>query len=263
MAISGEVRDQLAARFAVLLPHLNERQRRLALATEARLLGHGGVRLVARVAGVSETTVRKGVFELESGVDPLPEGRVRRTGGGRLRAEAVDPRLLPALMALVEPDERGDPESPLRWTTKSLRHLAAELTRQGHRVAAPTVGRLLKQNGFSLQGTAKVLEGDQHPDRDAQFRYINAQVKDHQAAGEPVISVDAKKKEQLGLLPMNGREWHPRGRPVQVEDHSFWTGPNVETVVPYGIYDMASNIGWVNVGVDHDTAAFAVASIRR
>jgi DDE family transposase len=214
------------------------------------------------VAGVSETTVRKGVFELESGADPLPDGRVRQTGGGRLRAEAVDPLLLPALLAMVEPDERGDPESPLRWTTKSLRHLAAELTRQGHRVTAPTVGRLLKENGFSLQGTAKVLEGDQHPDRDAQFRYINAQVKDHQAAGEPVISVDAKKKEQLGLLPMNGREWQPRGRPVQVEDHSFWAGPNVETVVPYGIYDMAANTGWVNVGVDHDTAAFAVASIR-
>jgi hypothetical protein len=263
MAIPGEVRDQLTSRFAVLLPHLNERQRRLALATEARLLGHGGIRLVAQLAGVSETTVRKGVYELEAGADPLPDGRVRRVGGGRLRAEAVDPLLVPALMGLVEPDERGDPESPLRWTTKSLRHLAAELTRQGHRVAAPTVGRLLKDNGFSLQGTAKVLEGDQHPDRDDQFRYINAQVKDHQAAGEPVISVDAKKKEQLGQLPMNGREWQPRGQPVQVEDHSFWAGPNVETVVPYGIYDMAANTGWVNVGVDHDTAAFAVASIRR
>ena len=262
MAISGEVHDQLVARFAVLLPHLNERQRRLALATEARLLGHGGVRVVAQVAGVSETTVRKGVFELEAGAGPLPEGRVRRAGGGRLRAEVVDPALVPALMALVEPDERGDPTSPLRWTTRSLRHLAVELSRQGHRVTAPTVGRLLKENGFSLQGVAKTLEGDQHPDRDAQFRYINEQVKDHQAAGEPVISVDAKKKEQVGLLPMSGREWRPSGRPVEVEDHSFWAGPQVETVVPYGIYDMAENTGWVNVGVDHDTAAFAVASIR-
>jgi hypothetical protein len=259
MAISGEVHDQLVARFAVLLPHLNERQRRLALATEARLLGHGGVRVVAQVAGVSETTVRKGVFELEAGAGPLPEGRVRRAGGGRLRAEVVDPALVPALMAL---DERGDPTSPLRWTTKSLRHLAVELSRQGHRVTAPTVGRLLKENGFSLQGVAKTLEGDQHPDRDAQFRYINEQVKDHQAAGEPVISVDAKKKEQVGLLPMSGREWRPSGRPVEVEDHSFWAGPQVETVVPYGIYDIAENTGWVNVGVDHDTAAFAVASIR-
>ena len=264
MAISGEVRDQVAARFAVLLPHLNERQRRLALATEARLLGHGGVRLVAQVAGVSETTVRKGVFELESGADPLPDGRVRQTGGGRLRAEAVDPLLLPALLAMVEPDERGDPESPLRWTTKSLRHLAAELSRQGHRVTAPTVGRLLKENGFSLQGTAKVLEGDQHPDRDAQFRYINAQVKDHQAAGEPVISVDAKKKEQLGLLPMNGREWQPT-RPAECRSRTTASGParTSRPWFPYGIYDMTANTGWVNVGVDHDTAAFAVASIRR
>ncbi|WP_369394728.1 ISAzo13 family transposase [Streptomyces sp. CG1] len=263
MRISDEVRSQLARRFEVLLPHLNERQQRLALATEAQLLGHGGVRLVARTAGVSETTVRKGVFELKAGYEPLPEGRVRRPGGGRMRAELVDPGLIPALMALVEPDERGDPMSPLRWTTKSLRHLAAELGRQGHRVTAPTVGRLLKAQGFSLQGTAKTLEGDQHPDRDAQFRYINEQVKEHQAAGEPVISVDAKKKEQLGLLPMGGQERRPAGQPVEVEDHSFFAGPHVETVVPYGIYDMTANTGWVNVGVDHDTAAFAVASIRR
>ena len=139
MAIPGGVHDQLAARFAVLLPHLNERQRRLALAAEARLLGHGGVRAVARAAGVSETTVRKGVFELEGGEEPFPDGRVRRPGGGRKSAAEVDSGLLPALMALVEPDERGDPMSPLRWTTKSLRHLAGELTRQGHRVSAPTV----------------------------------------------------------------------------------------------------------------------------
>src|SRR5690242_16652849 len=264
MAIPEEVCDQLVARFAVLLPHLNERQRRLALATEARLLGHGGVRLVAQVAGVSETTVRKGVFELESGADPLPDGRVRQTGGGRLRAEAVDPLLLPALLAMVEPDERGDPESPLRWTTKSLRHLAAELTRQGHPVSAPTVGSLLRANGFSLQGNAKTLEGDQHPDRDAQFRYINEQARDHQAAGQPVISVDTKKREQLGRLPMGGREWRPKGEPVEVEDHSIiFTGQDVEKAIPYGIYDITRNTGWVNVGVDHDTSVFAVESVRR
>jgi hypothetical protein len=263
MAIPGGVHDQLAARFAVLLPHLNERQRRLALAAEARLLGHGGVRAVARAAGVSETTVRKGVFELEGGEEPFPDGRVRRPGGGRKSAAEVDSGLLPALMALVEPDERGDPMSPLRWTTKSLRHLAGELTRQGHRVSAPTVGDLLRKNGFSLQATAKTLEGDQHPDRDAQFRYINEQVKEHQAAGEPVISVDAKKKEQLGQLPAPGREWRPSGQPIHVEDHAFFAGPRVTTVLPYGIYDIAANTGWVNVGIDHDTAAFAVASIRR
>ncbi|MGW2770632.1 ISAzo13-like element transposase-related protein, partial [Streptomyces sp. NPDC001275] len=159
MRIPTEVRDQLALRFGVLFPHLDERQQRLALATEARPLGHGGVRAVARTAGVSETTVRKGVFELEGGEDPLPAGRVRRCGGGRKSAEKLDPRLVPALLALVEPDERGDPMSPLRWTTKSLRHLAEELAGQGHPVSAPTVGRLLRENGFSLQVNAKTLGG--------------------------------------------------------------------------------------------------------
>jgi transposase len=159
MAILPEARDQLALKFEVLLPHLNERQRRLLLAAEARLLGRGGVRAVARLAGVSESTVRKGVFELEAGQDPFPDGRVRREGGGRKSAAELDSGLVPALLALVEPDERGEPESPLRWTTKSLRHLAAELTRQGHPVSAPTVGRLLRAAGFSLQANAKTLEG--------------------------------------------------------------------------------------------------------
>jgi Rhodopirellula transposase DDE domain len=239
MGVPGDGLDQLGLRLEVLLPHLNERQRRLLLGAEARLLGHGGVRMVARLAGVSETTVRKGVFELEDDKGPLPDGRARRPGGGRKSAEERDERLLPALLALVEPDERGDPESPLRWATKSLRHLAGELTRQGHRVSAPTVGRLLRQSGFSLQGTAKTLEGTQHPDRDAQFRYVNRQVRQHQDGGEPVISVDTKKREQLGRLPSPGREWRPKGDPVQVEDHSFFfTGPDVEQAIPYGIYDM-------------------------
>jgi hypothetical protein len=263
MAISSDVRDQLALRFEVLLPHLNERQRRLLLAAEARLLGHGGVRAVAQVAGVSESTVREGVFELEEGQDPFPDGRARREGGGRKSAEELDAGLVPALLALVEPDERGDPESPLRWTTKSLRHLAEALTRQGHPVSAPTAGRLLRAAGFSLQANAKTLEGAQHPDRDAQFRYINEQVKEHQAGGEPVISVDTKKREQLGRLPMAGREWRPKGEPVEVEDHSFFTGPEVEQAIPYGIYDITRGTGWVNVGTDHDTSVFAVESIRR
>src|SRR5438034_2356552 len=165
MAISSDARDQLALRLEVLSPHLNERQRRLLLAAEARLLGHGGVRAVAQVAGVSESTVRRGVFELEEGQDPFPGGRARREGGGRKSAAGLDAGLVPALLALVEPDERGDPESPLRWTTKSLRHLAGELARQGHPVSAPTVSSLLRENGFSLQGNAKTLEGEQHPDR--------------------------------------------------------------------------------------------------
>jgi hypothetical protein len=171
---------------------------------------------------------------------------------------------VPALLSLVEPDERGDPVSPLRWTVKSLRTLAGELTRPGHPVSAPTVGRLLRGQGFSLQASTKTLEGRQHPDRDAQFRYISERVEGHQAAGQPVISVDTKKKEQLGQLPNPGRQWRPRGDPVQVEDHSFFfTGPEVPHAIPYGIYDLAADRGWVNVGVDHDTSAFAVASIRR
>ncbi|SDZ26459.1 Rhodopirellula transposase DDE domain-containing protein [Geodermatophilus africanus] len=264
MRVDDEIRGQLATRFEVLLPHLNERQQRLALACEARLLGHGGVAAVADVARVSATTVRRGVSELDSGEEPLPVGRARRAGGGRRPVTAHDPEVAAALLGLVEPNARGDPMSPLRWTTKSLRHLAAELTAQGHPVSAPTVGRLLRAAGFSLQGTAKTLEGKQHPDRDAQFAYINEQVKAHQAEGEPAISVDAKKKEQLGQLPAAGREWRPRGDPIPVEDHSFFTaGPDVPLAIPYGVYDLGTDAGWVNVGVDHDTSAFAVASIRR
>ncbi|WP_411146301.1 ISAzo13 family transposase [Streptomyces sp. x-80] len=262
MRISSDVRDQLALRFGVLFPHLNERQQRLALAAEARLLGHGGVRAVARAAGVSETTVRKGVFELEGGEDPLPGGRVRRDGGGRKSAEDLDPLLVPALLALVEPDERGDPMSPLRWTTKSLRSLAGELARQGHAASAPTVGRLLRENGFSLQASAKTLEGAQHPDRDAQFRYINDQAKGHQTDGEPVVSVDTKKKEVVGEFKNAGRQWRPAGEPVRVDVHDF-PGDALGKALPYGIYDLAADTGWVNVGTDHDTAAFAVESIRR
>ena len=254
MAVDALLRDQLARRFDVLLPYLDERQKRLALGTEARLIGHGGVRAVAVAAGVSEATVRAGVGELEASDSALPVGRSRRPGGGRKPVSQHDPGLVVRLLRLVEPDERGDPMSPLRWTTKSLRHLAEELSRSGHPVSAPTVGRLLKANGFSLQSTSKTLEGVQHPDRDAQFRYINEQVKVHQADGQPVISVDAKKKEQLGQLPAAGREWRPKGDPVEVEDHSFFTtGPDVPLAVPYGIYDIAADTGWVNVGVDHDT----------
>jgi hypothetical protein len=264
MALDAQLRDQLSRRFDMLLPQLDERQKRLALGTEARLIGHGGVRGVALAAQVSEATVRAGVSELVAADSSLPVGRSRRPGGGRKPAWKHDPGLVEALLGLVEPDERGDPVSPLRWTTKSLRHLADELSRSGHPVSAPTVGRLLKANGFSLQSTSKTLEGVQHPDRDAQFRYINEQVKSQQADGQPVISVDAKKKEHLGQLPAAGREWRPKGNPIAVEDHSFFaTGPDVPLAVPYGIYDIAADAGWVTVGVDHDTSAFAVASIRR
>src|SRR5260370_10249053 len=189
MAISSDVRDQLALRFEVLSPHLNERQWGLLLAAEARLLGHGGVRAVAQVAGVSESTVRSGVLELEEGQDPFPDGRARRPGGGRKSAGELDAGLVPALLALVEPDERGDPESPVRWTTKSLRRLAGELTRQGHPVSAPTVVLLLRGAGFSMQANAKTLEGAHLPDRDALFRYINQQVNDHQTRAMGAVRV--------------------------------------------------------------------------
>jgi transposase len=253
-------REMLAAKFATIFPHLDERQRRLLMGAEARALGHGGIRLVARAAGVREATVSAGVDELDSGAEPL--GRARRPGGGRKRAAELDLGLVPALLALVEPAERGDPASPLRWTTKSTRKLAAELTARGHRVSADTVGDLLRQEGFSLQGNAKTIEGRRHPDRDAQFRYISEQVKAHQDAGDPVISVDTKKKELVGAYHQGGREWRPAGEPVPVKDHDF-ADPELGKAIPYGIYDLAASTGWVNVGTDHDTAAFAVESIRR
>ncbi len=257
MVVTSEI---LAAKFGVILPHLDERQRRLLLGCEARALGHGGIRLVARAAGVREATVSLGAAELEAGAEPL--GRARRPGGGRKRAAELDPGLRPALLALVEPEERGDPMSPLRWTTKSTRTLAGELTRQGHRAGADTVSDLLREEGFSLQGNAKTIEGQRHPDRDAQFRYINEQVKAHQDSADPVISVDTKKKENIGEFKNGGREWRPKGQPAAARTHDF-PDEQLGKAIPYGVYDLAANAGWVNVGTDHDTAAFAVESIRR
>ncbi len=250
----------LAVKFEAIFPHLDERQRRLLMGVEARSLGRGGIRAVARAAGVREATVSLGVDEVDAGGAPL--GRVRRAGAGRKRASERDPGLVAALLALVEPDERGDPISPMRWTTKSTRSLAAELTRQGHRIGADTVADLLRAEGFSLQSNVKTLEGRQSPDRDAQFRYINAQVRDSLDGGEPVVSVDTKKKELVGQYANAGRQWRPRGEPVKVDSHDF---PDKELgkVAPYGIYDLARETGWVNVGTDHDTAAFAVESLRR
>jgi transposase len=261
MAVVMEIDESmLAAKFEAVLPHLDERQRRLVLAAEARSLGHGGISLVARASGVSRVTITAGVGELEAGQDPMP-GRARRPGAGRKPLAETDPGLREALDALVEPVTRGDPMSRLRWTAKSTRNLAEELGRVGHEVSHDSVGRLLHEAGYSLQSNAKTIEGRQHPDRDAQFRYINDRVTAHVADGAPVISVDAKKKELIGEYANKGRDWRPKGDPRRVDVHDF-PGPEGKAV-PYGIYDLAADTGWVSVGCDGDTAAFAVETIRR
>ena len=254
------VEEAVARRTASLWPHLDERQRRLVLGVEARELGRGGVKLVAAAAGVSPDTVAKGLRELESGA--APTGRVRRPGGGRKPLTATDPGLMQALEALVDPVTRGDPMSALRWTSKSTRTLANELTGQGHRVSSSTVGQLLHQAGYSLQANVKVREGSAHQDRDAQFGYLNGQVADHQQGGAPVVSVDTKKKELVGDYKNNGQQWLPQGKPGRVQVHDF-PNPKVGKAIPYGVYDLAANTGWVSVGQDHDTSAFAVATLRR
>src|SRR5664280_566786 len=262
MSVVMEIDEQtLAAKFEVILPHLDERQRRLLLAAEAGSLGYGGISLVARAAGVSRIAVTTGVEEVEAGVEPSP-GRARRAGGGRKPLTENDPGLLEALDVLVEPETRGDPMTRLRWTTKSTRTLADELVRQGHQISHHTVGRLLSGPlGYSLQGNAKTVEGSQHPDRDAQFRYINDQVSAALADGEPVVSVDAKKKELVGEYANKGRTWRPTGDPRRVDVHDF--PGEAGKAVPYGVYDLGADTGWVSVGNDGDTAAFAVQTIRR
>lgn len=258
--MSEGIEAGLAEAFELLLPHLDERQRRLVLGAAARVYGHGGIRLMAGVAGAAESTVARGLRELKRGGES--DGRVRAVGAGRKRLRDLHPELAPDLLALVEPGERGDPESPLRWTVKSTRALAAELTRQGRRVGHDTVAALLKAEGFSLQATSRTTEGGRHPDRDAQFRYINDQVTACLADGQPVISVDAKKKETLGRYAVIGREWHRAGHPVEVRAHDF-PEKGALKAVPYGIYDIGADAGWVTVGCDGDTSAFAVATLRR
>ena len=248
-------------RFAGLSPHLDERGRRLFAATEARAAGHGGIVAVWRATGIAPSTIGRGLRELDDGA-VLEGGWVRREGGGRKTLVASDPGLLGALLALVSPSERGDPMSPLRWTCLSLRHLADALVKQGHPVSHTVVGVLLKAEGFSLQANQKTLEGGGHPDRDAQFAHIARSTAAALAGGEPVISVDTKKKELVGPFKNPGREWRPQGTPEQVRVHDFLIG-ELGRAVPYGVYDLAANTGWVSVGVDHDTAAFAVQTIRR
>jgi Rhodopirellula transposase DDE domain len=251
--------EVLAATFSLVAPHLTERQRRLLFGAAARALGYGGFSRVARLADASRPTVRRGAAELEQPADP--RGRVRHHDGPR-RLRERDPGLLQALDRLVDPDTRGNPQSPLRWTCKSTRELAEALTAQGHPVSDDTVGRLLKQQGYRLQRTVKTLEGAQHPDRDAQFRYLNEQAKVHLADGQPVVSVDTKKKELVGTFANGGREWQPSGEPERVNVHDF-PDPKLGKAIPYGVYDLGRNTGWVSVGTDHDTAAFAVQTLRR
>jgi hypothetical protein len=250
---------RLAQKFALIWPHLDERARRMMAATEARQLGHGGVSTVSRACGLSRVTITKALGELDG--PPLEAGRVRRPGGGRRSLEALDPKLPSTLESLVEPLARGDPESPLRWTSKSTRGLAAELTAQARPVSHEKVAQLLRGMRYSLQSNRKTEEGTDHPDRDAQFRHINGQVRAALARGEPVVSVDTKKKELIGNYVNSGRQWRPAKQPLTVNGHDF-PGPEVPRAYPYGIYDLGRNTGFVNVGTDHDTGAFAVASIR-
>jgi hypothetical protein len=254
--------DPLKQKFVALLPSLNERSRRLVVAAEAKTIGYGGVARVARASGVSRSTIWRGLRELKTPGRRRAASRVRRFGGGRKTLQATEPRLVTDLDSLVEPTTRGDPESPLRWTCKSLRVLASQLQTMGHAISYPTVGALLRQAGYSLQANRKTREGTQHPDRNAQFEHINKQVRQRQQAGQPVISVDAKKKELVGNFKNTGREWRPTGQPRRVRVHDFIV-PKKGKATPYGVYDVTKNDGWVSVGVDHETSAFAVHSIRR
>jgi len=252
--------ESVARKYVVLRPHLDERQRRLFLGAEAREFGRGGIKVVAAATGVHPDTIARGVRELAGEAEPAV--RVRGPGGGRKSLAELDPGLLLQLKAFVDPETRGDPMSLLVWTTKSTRNLADALTKLGHRVSDRTVARMLTDLGFSLQGNTKVLEGNQHADRDAQFRYLHGQVTEHAAAGQPVISVDTKKKELVGTYKNGGKEYRPAKLPEPVNVHDF---PDKELgkAIPYGIYDVSANTGWVSVGTDHDTSAFAVQTLRR
>jgi hypothetical protein len=261
MGADTDLIGRMGPELELLLPRLDERSRRLVLGAVARAAGDGGVTAVAKAAGASWQTVADGAAELASGDDAGP-GRVRRPGGGRKKLEERDPRLIPALRDLLEASTRGDPQSLLTWTTLSVRGIAAELTAAGHRCAKNAVLRMLHAEGFSTQGNSRAVEGKRHPDRDAQFRYINDAAKEFLAAGDPVISIDTKKKELVGLYAQKGAEWRARGDPRRVRDHDF-PDPRGAKAIPYGVYDPGDNSGFVNVGTDHDTAQFAVESVRR
>jgi transposase len=248
-------------RFEQVAGKLNERARRLVAASEAMALGWGGISAVSRATGLSRKAISHGIQELQE-EDGVAEGRIRRIGGGRKKTVSKDASLQEDLERLVEPVTRGDPESPLRWTCKSVRKLAEELRMLGHQVSHELVSQVLHELGYSLQANRKTREGGTHQDRDAQFAHLNAQAEAFLAAGEPVVSVDAKKKELVGDFKNPGREWCSQGKPEEVRVYDFPI-PGLGRATPYGVYDVRQNAGWVNVGMDHDTAAFAVESIRR
>jgi hypothetical protein len=256
---------QIELKFAALNPVFDERVRRQWAAAEAMAYGWGGETAVSHATGLSIDTIRRGMAELslrDTEPDAFVEPRVRSTGGGRQRLDEQDPELVPALERLVDPATRGDPQSPLRWTCKSTGRLAEEMTQAGHPISAGTVATLLKKQGYSLQGNRKTKEGTQHPDRDVQFEHINTTVKRFEQQGQPVISVDTKKKELVGPFKNGGREWQPKGEPEEVKVHDF-VDQELGKAIPYGVYDVTHNEGWVSVGIDHDTAQFAVQAIKR
>src|SRR6202790_2962961 len=253
--------EAIRERFAVLSRHLDERGRRMFAAAEAKAAGYGGIAAASRATGIAVSTIDRALRELADGSEPVP-GQIRRPGGGRKPLVESDAGLMEALPALVEPSARGDPESPLRWTYKSVRRIVAELCAERHPISLTVVCELLHELNFSLQANCKTREGDSHPDRDTQFRYINDLVKTALIDQQPVISVDTKKKELVGNFKNGGREWRPKGQPEAVRVHDFLI-KELGRAVPYGIYDLAADDGWVSVGMDHDTAAFAVQTIRR
>ncbi len=248
-------------RYREMAPVLNEQSRRRFVALEADALGRGGVCLMARISGLARSTIYHGLSDIRHNVS-APAGRTRKKGGGRKKKAIEDPTLVVDLKSLVEAVTRGDPMRPLLWTTRSLRNLVSELARKGHTVCPTVVGDLLRGMGYSLQANSKTREGSRHIDRDAQFQYINTQATVFLAANEPVISVDTKKKELVGNFKNNGREWRPKGTPELVNVHDF-IDPKLGRAVPYGVYDITNNVGWISVGTDHDTASFAVHAIRR
>ena len=261
--IAETVVETLRQKYQLLKPELDERGRRLWAASESLALGRGGLKAVVAATGLGDNTIRRGYRELQATREVAATGRrLRRPGGGRKPLTTLDRELVATLEGLVEPLARGDPVSPLRWTCKSTRRLATELRRQGHPVSHTKVAQLLERLGYSLQGTRKVREGASHPDRNVQFAYINQQVQAFQQAGQPVVSVDAKKKELVGDFANKGREYRPKGQPPAVRVYDF-RDQELGKVCPYGVYDLTRNQGWVRVGTDHDTAQFAVESLRR